>query len=169
MDLAGINYPTQVSLVIPFDWILYSPSNQTHILEVQSEVTYYNGSVYNKIVQPFEIIAESDNNNSFQTAMEVNEGNYTRLCLGGSDLTDYYKIFMNQNDRAELNIETVPDAPKPYFAVYIYDSEEQLILQTKPSTSNKIIEFSASNTGDWYIELCAEPHTHGFYSMEISR
>lgn len=169
MDLAGINHSTQVSLVIPFYWILYGPFNQTDILKVHSEVTYYNGSAYNKIVQPFEIIVEPDNNNSFQTATEVNEGNYTRLYLGFSDSVDYYKIFMNQSDRVKLNIETVPDEPKPYFAVYICDFEnKKTILQTEQDSSSKIVEFTANSTGYLYIKLCSDIQ-HGFYSMEISR
>jgi len=168
MDLAGINHPTQISLVVAFDWILYSSSNQSHVMEAQSEVTYHNGSAYNKIVQPFKIIIDSDNNNSVQTATEVNVGNYTRLYLGFSDSVDYYKIFMSQNDRVKLNIETVPNEPKPYYAVYIYNSEKKIVLQTEKDFYSRIVEFTASSTGYWYIRLCSEPYTHGFYSMEIS-
>jgi hypothetical protein len=171
VDFVGKNYPSQIYLLTSFEWFLWSPSNQTHTLEIQSQVTYYNGSAYNKIVQPFRIIAQSDNNNSFQTATEVNEGNYTRLYIGRVDSTDYYKLCMNQGDIVELNIgkrEQENDRDHPRFAVYIYDSEERLILQTEPDYSHKV-EFTAGSTGDWYIELRADGFSHGFYSMEISR
>lgn len=53
--LAGVNHPNNVYLSAIAIWKLRSPNTQTHQIEVVYELTYYNGTAYNKIIQQFQL------------------------------------------------------------------------------------------------------------------
>lgn len=55
INLAGLNHPNDVYLQWNTIWTLHSLNTQDHELSATYEVTYYNGTAYNKIVQPFQI------------------------------------------------------------------------------------------------------------------
>jgi len=88
VNMSGINSPSNVGFQAPIDWVLYSPYDQTHQLEITSRITYYNGTIYKRIVQPFRFKLFGDNNNSFDTAQEVHEGVYERLFIGPPVVAD---------------------------------------------------------------------------------
>lgn len=53
--LAGINDPDSIFVLGAVLWELRSPNGQNHEMEVAFELTYYNGTGYKKIVQPFQL------------------------------------------------------------------------------------------------------------------
>lgn len=53
ISLAGLNHPSHVYLSWVTYWELSSLHTQDHELNATYEVTYYNGTSYNEIVQPF--------------------------------------------------------------------------------------------------------------------
>lgn len=53
--LAGIDHPNNVYLSAIAIWKLRSPNTQNHQIEVICELTYFNGTVYKKIAQPFQL------------------------------------------------------------------------------------------------------------------
>lgn len=55
ISLAGLNHPNDVYLQWNAIWSLHSLNTQDHELNATYEVTYYNGTAYNKIVQPFNV------------------------------------------------------------------------------------------------------------------
>ena len=55
MSLDGINNPTRVALSAEAAWMLDSPNTQSHQIEAAYEIVYYNGTAYNKVVQPFQL------------------------------------------------------------------------------------------------------------------
>ncbi len=63
VDLRSLNRSKGVFLSAPVMWSTMPPSNQTHQLDVSFEPVYYNGTVYKKVIQPF------------QLKFVVNEGN----------------------------------------------------------------------------------------------
>lgn len=100
--LNGVNRPGRVSLWAPVHWVFRSQNNQTHKLDVLSEVVYFNGTVHKNVVQPFEFKIAPDNNDSFETAQEIHDGHYPKLFIGPPDIgdvKDYYKIYATQGQR----------------------------------------------------------------------
>ena len=55
IKLVGVNHATNVHAKATSEWSLLTPNIQSHQLEVAFEITYYNGTAYNKVVQPFQL------------------------------------------------------------------------------------------------------------------
>jgi len=55
IKLAGVNHTSRVYATTTTFWSLLTPNTQSHQLEVAFEITCYNGTAYNKIVQPFQL------------------------------------------------------------------------------------------------------------------
>lgn len=55
IKLAGVNHTSRVYATTTTLWKLLTPNTQSHQLEVAYEITYYNGTAYNKVVQPFQL------------------------------------------------------------------------------------------------------------------
>ncbi len=56
VKLTGTNRPTQVHFLTVAHWFLLdASSDRTHQTEVVYELTYYNGTAYKKIIQPFQL------------------------------------------------------------------------------------------------------------------
>ena len=55
IKLAGVNHARSIYAKATAEWSLLTPNTQSHQMEVAFEITYYNGTAYNKIVQPFQL------------------------------------------------------------------------------------------------------------------
>ena len=55
IKLAGVNHTGSVRAKAIVEWTLLTPNTQSHQLEVAYEIVYYNGTAYNKVVQPFQL------------------------------------------------------------------------------------------------------------------
>ena len=55
IKLAGVNHTSSVHAWTITHWKLRTPNTQSHQLEVAYEIVYYNGTAYNKVVQPFQL------------------------------------------------------------------------------------------------------------------
>jgi len=55
INLKSLNNPRSCYLKASFNWYMPIPNNQTHQMNLLCEITYYNGSVYKKIIQPFNL------------------------------------------------------------------------------------------------------------------
>lgn len=55
MSFEGMDRPKDAYLSAYDIWILINSNNQTHQLEVTYELTYYNGTAYSRVIQPFQI------------------------------------------------------------------------------------------------------------------
>jgi len=53
--LEGINYPREISFSATLVWSFNTSNDKTHHTQLTCEITYYNGTVYKKIIQPFEL------------------------------------------------------------------------------------------------------------------
>jgi len=167
IHLTSVSYPSEVSFWISIRWLFYGPYNQTHVLDVTSEVIYYNGTVYKRVVQPFQLKFGPDDNNSPETAMEIHQGRYTGLYLGNNiDTVDYYKIYLNQGQKAKIYING-PWSPPPIFNVFVYDAEKKLVIEITEPREYHTIEFVSNSTGYWTIELRIVD-IWGYYYMEIN-
>jgi hypothetical protein len=168
IHLAGVNYPSKVSFWVPFRWLFYGPYNQTHVLNVTSELIYYNGTVFKKVVQPFQLKFGPDDNNTPETAMKIHEGNYSGLYLGSYiDTVDYYKIYTEQGQRIELHIYGY--FPPPFFNVSVYNPEKRLFTTITEPRDNATIDFISNSAGYWTIEIQITRFGYGYYYVEVNR
>jgi len=55
ISLASINYSKECYFSATLQWSLLTPNSQTHQRELICEITYYNGSAYKKLIQPFDL------------------------------------------------------------------------------------------------------------------
>jgi len=53
--LAGLNHPERISIWATAVWSLLTQNDQTHQREITYELTYFNGTAYKKIIQPFRL------------------------------------------------------------------------------------------------------------------
>jgi hypothetical protein len=173
VQLSGVHCPKNVSFCLPFSWVLYSPYTQAQQLDVTSEITYYNGTVYKKVIQPFQLKLTPNNNRNIETATEINPGTYTQQCVGGEDSTNFYKIHLNQGQTANVQVNCTPDLDqgmRPLFRVYVYDPQGNVVISGDSqdlSATPKEVQFQATSVGYWYIEVRAAPGTGGFYSLTV--
>lgn len=175
VDLIGVNTPSSTDFWVPVRWMLRSPNNQTHQLDAISEVVYFNGTVYKKVVQPFQLKIVPDDNDSFETAEEIREGYYPKLFLGppDGDIKDYYKINLSQGQRIEVYVNgtswswPISTNPAPDFSLYLYDPERNLVVAKESRSYFEIIDDVANSAGFWFIEVRIFENL-GFYSLTIS-
>lgn len=165
--LASINYPSSIYVRSPVRWILRSPNNQMHQMEMISEVTYFNGTVYKKIIQTFNVTIGSDDNNSFQTAYRMTAGEYGEnpmLWLGGLDTRDFYAIYLATGNRIVVSM-TPPSGED--FDLYLYNPAQ--VFETSSDIRGDATEsvgYSADLTGWWFIEV-RHSGGWGFYNLSI--
>ncbi len=55
IKLTGVNHSSSVYLSAAFFWSLLTSNNQTHQMELAFELTYFNGTAYKKVIQPFQL------------------------------------------------------------------------------------------------------------------
>jgi hypothetical protein len=177
ITLAAVNEPKIVYFADWVHWFFFSPYNYTHSMEVDVDLVYYNGSVFNRVVQPFFLKIGPDNNNDFQDATEITLGNYTRMYIGFNDAVDYYKIQLDQGQRVSVYAYGTPkltvNDSEAVFNLYVYDPEQKLFAEAiGPGPSGwyhtQELEFTSNSTGFWYIKIQDIPHSYGFYAMEVS-
>lgn len=155
----------QVRFHHPVEWVLGSPYNTTHLLEVTTDFVYYNGTVYKRVVQPFTIKLISDDNNSPQTATELHEGVYTGLWLGKIDSRDFYKIYTEERQTITLHIY-VPWGELLYSA-YIYNPDGTLAVASDLE-NDRTFDFTLNSTGYSTIKVERALSTVGFYEMRVN-
>ena len=55
IKLADVNHTSNIYAQTTILWKLLIPTTQSHQLEITFELIYYNGTAYNKVVQPFQL------------------------------------------------------------------------------------------------------------------
>jgi hypothetical protein len=166
ITLASTGEPKNVYFDGAIYWFLDSPYSQTHSMEVDMDVIYYNGTTYKKVIQPFLLKIGPDNNNDFQHATEIHQGNNTGLYLGFADTVDYYKIQLEQGQTNKIRVYPTSNC-EPIINVFVYNPEEKLVAENAMFDYSKTLEFVSDETGYWYIEI-QNTYNFGFYTLEVS-
>jgi len=172
---------SNVYLHTPVAWILRSANkgNQTRLLEIDYEITYFNGSIYKKIIQPFQISIQPDNNNDFEDAEEIGLGAHLEYVNSQNDPEDYYKTWLDQGQvcRVQLGYPWFNYWPQTYWYLgletFIYDPDRNLIAslpyqgrsESTPITTE--MTFTANTTGWWYIRVKYFVADH-IYTLDVS-
>lgn len=170
LNLTGVNRPHSGYYRVPVDWVLLGPDNQSHQLDITSEVVYFNGTVYKKIIQPFQLTLAPDNNNSFDTAQEIREGYYPKFLLGPEpdDTWDYYKINATQGQRVIVDFNGSLSVQSPFFVLHLYDPSGNLVAASERENNVQILDFVADSNGFWIIGVRIHG-SFGFYSIGVNQ
>lgn len=168
INLSGVNRPNGVCLWAPVDWVLRSPNNQTHQMEIAFEVIHFNGTVYKKVVQPCHLKIGPDDNNSFETADEISNGmTYSMLYLGGYDRRDYYKIHVDKGLVIHVYAPDGTSLAEPNFYLDLYDPNGEWKAGSPDCYSPHSVTLTADATGYWFIKAQIDDN-HGFYTLKVT-
>lgn len=170
--LDGVDYPKRVYLSIFPNWVLCSPHNQTQQLNMNVEVTYFNGTVYKKVVQPSELRLIADDNNSFERAEIINSTQLSKEhILGGYDIEDFYKVSLTEGEMVEITVMPSP-FPSTDLDLYLYNPiNRNNPVATSTNHSSELLEsiiYNATSTGWWYIKVLYVCGYGGIYTLVIT-
>jgi len=149
----GVNNPTHVSIErTAFLWRLLSPYNYTHRMEINAEITYFNGSFYKNLVVPVHCTIGPDDNNSFETADEIGYGAIQGFIGGGPfERTDFYKIWLQEGESLTVTLSPPFDQD---LNLFLYGPDlTQRANSTNYQDAPDSVSFTADCTGYWYIEV----------------
>lgn len=168
--MKSLNNSAQASFWRLSEWVLRSLYNQSHLLRVNVEFTYFNGTVYKRVVQPFVLKVFPDDNNSFETAEELSVNQTRRAYIGSPidpfDRVDYYKVWLEEGTMANFTLRYFDGAG---IDMYIYDAQEILescLISPINSTLTRIT-LNINKTGWWHIKISVES-AHFIYAIFVT-
>lgn len=170
LELAGVDDPRGIYIRQPVHWILPSSYNQTHQMEITFQVTYFNGTTYNRIDQPFQLTIEPDNNDSFEDAEEIGFGTRKGYVDGDFDEVDYYKIWLEQGQAVKVALAHRPKEEPDGLGIEmnVYNPNRQLITSIGyPQFGIGEIVVQVDCTGSWYIQTIFRVGQH-IYLLTVS-
>ncbi|MDH7558499.1 MAG: hypothetical protein QHH18_07880 [Candidatus Bathyarchaeota archaeon] len=169
-SLMGVNNPQYASFRKPTVWLLRSLYNQSHLLRINVEFTYFNGTVYKRVIQPFVLKVFPDDNNSFETAEELSVNQTRRAYVGCPidpfDRVDYYKVWLEEGTTVILNLNYLGGGG---IETYVYGPNGTLeaCLLNRGNSSLKQLMLKINKTGWRYIKLAAPDGGHFIYTVTV--
>ncbi|MGQ9459969.1 MAG: hypothetical protein ACUVRA_01890 [Candidatus Bathyarchaeaceae archaeon] len=164
VEADGVNKPSHVYYRIWVDWILRSPENESHEMEVSLQLTYNNGTAFKKVVLPIILKLSEDAGDTFETAKEISFGNYTGWIRITTDPEDFFKVWMEEGKTVNIHL-----SPKPYLGkileLHFYNTSRDLVASACSEIQEEIT-YTINQSGWWYIRV-VNPHS-GFTQYELS-
>jgi len=172
------DYVVDASLSLVVHWILRTPNDAgTHSLTITATAEYYEYSIQTGEIIPKDPISTSvnlkigpDDNGDLDSADEISTGWHYRLYIGGYDMDDYYKIYVDEGYRIYVYIDEIsyPD-DIANVRLHLYDPSEtwKTSVTLEPPPSHTYLEFTADSSGYWFIrvELLAGS---AFYNLYVN-
>lgn len=174
LKLAGTHASNSVHCWWGTWWALVSPWNETHRTLITSEVTYFNGSVYKKLVQPVQITFGHDNDDSFEQAEPIGLGTrqdyVTTDVSKDDDPRDFFKIWLESGQQVKVAL-TKPEGARAelfdgtYWGIqmYIYNPDKHLEAFVQDANATVPMTVKAENAGWWYIEVTSHGGIHMYW------
>ncbi len=159
ITLKAVNHPRKIQFSMPAEWAFKSPENQTHKLEIFIEVTYFNGTTYKRLIQPYQLKIGPDSNNSFETATELSKNQtLKKLYIGGYDKNDYYKIYLEKDHSVQIYLEEETSSLAiANINISVYDpngiEKAYKTLYPGPGPRYTNLTLITDKTGYWYIRV----------------
>ena len=170
INFTGVNNPGSVYFWGPIDWIMYSPANQSHEMDAFFEATYFNGTVYKRVVQPFQLrLIGNDDNDSFETADEIGFNSVRAYADDNfGDPEDYYKIWLEEGQvvQAELllpNNQRMFRGPDDTVG-YRYNTELQLYLY---NPMHEMMNYSVKRYDAWVRQVTSTIDFTGWWYIKV--
>lgn len=164
VEAVGVNKPSNVYYLTWVDWILRSPENQSHSMEISLQLTYNNGTVLKEAVLPIILKLSEDAGDTLETAKEIGFGNYTGWIRITTDPEDFFKVWMEEGKTVNIQL-----SPKPYLGkileLHFYNTSRDLVASACSEIQEEIT-YTINQSGWWYIRV-VNPHS-GFTQYELS-
>jgi hypothetical protein len=152
VELAGVNNPKSVSFSCFVDWVLRSPQNYTHQLEVRFELVYFNGTAYNRLVQPCLLKIGPDDNNSFGKAEEIVAGKTYRFYIGPNDVEDYYKVYLKEGSIVSVKLFKWSPGSVANCNLELYNPNREVAAYSTHNYTHTIT-YQINHSGYWFIKV----------------
>jgi hypothetical protein len=153
VELSGVNSPKSVSFGCFADWVLRSPQNYTHQMEIRFELVYFNGTAYKSIVQPFQLQIGPDDNNSFEKAEEiVVEETHSRFYIGPNDVDDYYRVYLNEGSIVSVKLFKWLSGSIANCDLELYNPNRKLAAYSTHNYTHTIT-YQINYSGYWFIRV----------------
>jgi len=164
--------PSTVSLTDFYvNYQLNSPHNQTHQINIETTVTYFDGTIYKQLIQPMQFNFAPNHNHSFETAQEIGFGAH-RDCLDGNvngDLVEYFKILITEGQEVNVSVTYLQEEPRLFSDVFIYSPSKELEASLLVSRNDSpSVALNVNQTGWWYIEMAYVDPVYN-YILDISQ
>lgn len=157
IEFLGQNYSDRASISIWPLWVLEGSHNETQQLTIRFETTYFDGTEYKKLVQPFLLKFTGDNEDTFGTAREVTANQTIMDFIGGGDPLDFFKISL---EPGEVFNVTIPPSSYDWTVIfYLYgpDDENHPLANSSiyhgDSLASDSIVYSISSPGWYYVKV----------------
>ena len=173
--LANPNDSAETFLKQAVDWALLGPENQTQTLTVNADVTYFNGTVYEEVIQPFQLQLSNHVNTSFDTAEEtaLNQPQNSYVSNAGDDTVDYFKVWLTNGTSASFTLNYLTSAFTSVggdMEMRVYDPNRQLRTSIIYGVNDTLSQLTTevNETGWWYVELDTMlPNGYVVYTLTI--
>jgi len=163
--------PKNCQLISNINWVFLNPDIDDNIT-VTLKTTYFNGTIYRKIIIPLHFSIRTDAGNSLDdpNVRQVVSGAYRGFLGPGSDHDDYYKIWVDQG-----NVITVLMLP-PFDAdydLYLYGPGSDLNRPPEASSeargwgTSECISYFVNSSGYWYIKVNYYDGDRGIYEFQV--
>jgi len=158
LELSGVNQPKTIRFLGFASWVFQHVHNETHILRFRSELVYYNGTHYTKVVLPVETTVWGDAGDSFETAREITTSDQDGYLWVVEDPEDWYKIEVKNGQAIQLNATPADYPPGTWqdLEVYLYNPNRELVASAAEPEIDYIPEtlnYTAGMSGYWYIQI----------------
>jgi len=172
IELTRRGRPKAVYFTGIMHWLLRSPQNASHQIGAALELTYFNGTVYEKAVLPIEIVIWADAGGNFETARAITVGDHRGFICIFDDPEDYYKIWVEKGPIIEVKVSPLEPYAGVDFDLYLYNPSLKLVAN---ATEEEIeldmpeeICCTAEVSGYWYIRVVNSYSSYGWYQLSVS-
>jgi hypothetical protein len=162
VELVGLNNPKSVSFSCFVEWVLRSPQNYKHQLEVRFELVYFNGTAYKRLVQPCLLKIGPDDNNSFDKAEEIVVGKTYKFYIGPNDKNDYYKVYLKVGSNVSVLVNCTWSTK---CCLWLYDPSYSPVVDS-PLNYTHAITSRVYKSGYWFVRMYSTFH-YGFYTLKV--
>jgi len=170
-QFASIGKPNTINVWINGnEWVFRSPQNISQSMEIAVSLTYYNGSVYKRTLQPISLKIGPDDNNTPDKAYILENGTTGNdHYIGGYDLVDCYNISLAEGETIHVQAEATPHSTGdnyPHFLLSLLDPSGDQVVGSGPGRLESL-SWIADSGGEWTVEVSSSEHL-GFYSLTVT-
>jgi hypothetical protein len=157
VEFMGEKNSHQVSISVWPNWWFEGAFSETEQMNVSFATSYFNGTDYKEVVQPFSLTLVSDNEHTFETAKEVATNQTVAGFISPDDLADFFKVYLDQGEtfnvtvlRGDINLSII-------LSLYSSTDENNPLISSPALPGGSLIpqsiSYSIESTGWYYVEV----------------
>jgi len=165
----GVNQPRHTHFKASLTWKLKTANNESHQITVSSEITYYNGTAYRKVVLPIFLRVIADAGGSFETARTIGFGSHTAFIHIIDDPEDWYRMWFDVGQTVSIQLSIQEPSQGLYLDLYLYNPDGTLVANSSSREPNNIeqITHTINQSGNWYIRVLDPYAGYTLYTLSI--